>query len=385
MKIALDAQLFFEKEKTGISQMSCSLMQAVAEETEHEIHFQYIKNRSGRSLEGVLDSYKGAADRKVKRCSWMYNFLFWKLNRYRILPYFLCFPGKPEITQFFNYTIPYGVRGKKACFIYDMAYRAYPETLQAETLENLNRMVEGSCRRADKIITISEFSRKEIIKYLSVPPEKIEIVPCGVDLQRFHPEGGEEEKKSIKKKYHITGDYFLYIGTLEPRKNIPVLLQAYAMLQKKYADREVVPKLVLAGKQGWNYDPIFETVKSLGIEQQVIFTGYVPEEDVPGLYRGAAAFVFPSLYEGFGMPPLEAMACGTPVIVSDAASLPEVVQDAGLLFPSGDAGKLSVLLETVWKNQDGGSAYRRQRGLEIAAERTWKDAAHKLLQIYDNL
>ena len=173
---------------------------------------------------------------------------------------------------------------------------------------------------------------------------------------------------------------------MEPRKNIETLIRAYQRLLTAGPSRfgqnpSAFPKLVLAGKNGWLYDSIFQLVKEFHLENQVIFTGYVDESDAAPLLCGARMFVFPSLYEGFGIPPLEAMACGTPVIVSDCASLPEVVGDAGLLVPPTDIEKLAESMNRLLKDDQLHTALR-EAGLKRAGQFTWKASAKKLVQIY---
>ena len=242
------------------------------------------------------------------------------------------------------------------------------------------------CQRADVILTVSEFSRQEIHHYLGIPLEKIHVVYNGVDPEQYHPDYREGRIQEVKAKYNIPGSYILYLGTLEPRKNIETLIRAYQRLLTAGPSRfgqppSAFPKLVLAGKKGWLYDSIFQLVKEFHLENQVIFTGYVDESDAAPLLCGARMFVFPSLYEGFGIPPLEAMACGTPVIVSDCASLPEVVGDAGLLVPPTDIEKLAESMNRLLKD-DQLHAALREVGLKRAGQFTWKASAKKLVQIY---
>ena len=186
----------------------------------------------------------------------------------------------------------------------------------------------------------------------------------------------------MKEKYHLAEPYFLYLGTLEPRKNIPVIIRAYAELRKRKGDK--IPKLVLAGKCGWGYDAIFALIQELKLEEMVLFPGYVEETDKPAMLRGAVCFLFPSLYEGFGIPPLEAMACGTPVIVSDAASLPEVVGDGGIQVSYDDYEAISNYMELLSEN----SVYREEwckAGVEQANAFAWDKSAKRLLTVYDKI
>ena len=227
-------------------------------------------------------------------------------------------------------------------------------------------------------MTVSEFSKREIIKYLNIKEEKIVVMPNGVDGDFFYPRQ-KEEIEQIKDRFQIKKEYFLYLGTLEPRKNIERLLEAYARLREER--EENIPFLVLAGQKGWLYDSIFQLVEKLGLKEQVLFTGYIKQEDVPALLSGAIAFIFPSLYEGFGMPPLEAMACGTAVITSNTSSLPEVIGEAGILINPYSVEEIKEAMKKVWKEKDLAERLRKA-GRERAREYTWERSARVLKKVY---
>ena len=259
-----------------------------------------------------------------------------------------------------------------------MVYRAFPETVRGRTKTMLDMGLVPSMRRADAIVTDSEFSRSEIVKYYPQFAGKIRVVPCGVDLQRFHPVEDAAAIAQVRKTYGIGERYFLYLGTLEPRKNLERLIEAYAAYAKSMDDPA---QLVLAGGKGWLYDGIFARVQALGLEDRVIFTQYIASEDMCALMSGALAFTFPSLYEGFGMPPLEAMACGTPVLVSDAASLPEVTGNSAVIVRAEDTDSITQGLVRLDTDAD---LRRRlsQEGLARAKTFTWERSAGMLYDIY---
>ena len=327
MKVSIDGQLFLKGQKTGIAWFAHNVLNNFNLDSEWEYQLNcFVLGYSDVNKQEIY-KYKeiGYLIRQVK---WFHDVIYRMIWNFIPIPYRLFFGKDSNVTIFFNYIIPPGVCGKKIAVIHDMAYKAYPETVRVKTRKFLEFSLAKTCKRADKIITISEFSKSEIMKYLQVKEEKIEVIPLGVDTKYYHNNYSETEVEKIKKKYNINNEYFLYLGTIEPRKNIERLIRAYGELCKEKKD---IPKLVLAGKKGWLYDEIFSTVKTLNLQDAIEFLGYVDIKDAPLLIKGATAFVFPSLYEGFGLPPLEAMACGTPVIVSNVASLPEVVGDAGIL------------------------------------------------------
>lgn len=309
------------------------------------------------------------------------GFVYKAVSTFIPLPYSWFFGKGSDITHFFNYIVPPFVHGKKVVTIHDMVYKAFPETMNSKTRILLNLAMNKSMKRADAVVTDSEFSRSEIIKYFPQYRDKVEVVPCGVDCDMFKPIQDRSIIEKVKANHNIKGKYFLYLGTLEPRKNLTRLVKAYEILSRR---KEDCPLLVLAGGKGWLYDEIFEEVNKSGLGDKVIFTQYIPGEEICPLMNGAEAFVFPSLYEGFGMPPLEAMACGTPVIVSGSASLPEVVGDCGLIVDAYSEESIADAMEKIADNEE----LRKQlseKGISRAREFSWKKSAEKLYTIYERL
>ncbi len=298
------------------------------------------------------------------------------------VPYSRFFGKNSDITHFFNYIVPPGVHGKTVVTVHDMVYKAFPETVRARTKYMLNSGLKSSMKRADMIVTDSEFSRSEILKYFPQHEKKLRVVPCGVDLNKFRPCSEPERIPAVKKSLDIEGEYFLYLGTIEPRKNLERLISAYHIFSQRTGSD--TPKLVLAGGKGWLYDSIFRKVTDLGLSDKVLFTKYVPSEDMNPLMCGALAFVFPSIYEGFGMPPLEAMACGVPVLASDAASLPEVTGDCAVICDAYSEESIAEGLDKLWNDSELRSDLSI-RGRDRAAEFSWDKSAEILYNVYKEL
>ena len=298
------------------------------------------------------------------------------------VPYSRFFGKSSDITHFFNYIVPPGVHGKTVVTVHDMVYKAFPETVRARTKYMLNSGLKSSMKRADMIVTDSEFSRSEILKYFPQHEKKLRVVPCGVDLNKFRPCSEPERIPAVKKSLDIEGEYFLYLGTIEPRKNLERLISAYHIFSQRTGSD--APKLVLAGGKGWLYDSIFRKVTDLGLSDKVLFTKYVPSEDMNPLMCGALAFVFPSIYEGFGMPPLEAMACGVPVLASDAASLPEVTGDCAVICDAYSEESIAEGLDKLWNDSKLRSDLSI-RGRDRAAEFSWDKSAEILYNVYKEL
>lgn len=295
------------------------------------------------------------------------------------VPYSLFFGKKSELTHFFNYIIPPFVHGKKVVTIHDMVVKAYPETVRFRTKHLLNTGMKKSMKRADVIITDSEFSKSEIEKYFPQYSHKVQVVYCGVNSDKFYPVEDNSVIEKVKKSLDIEGEYFLYLGTIEPRKNLERLIEAYSLLLKK---DENVPRLVMAGGKGWLNSNIYQKVVELKLEKYVQFTKYIPDEDLCPLINGATAFVFPSIYEGFGMPPLEAMACGVPVVCSKEASLPEVVGDCAVMTDAYDPQSIADGMYRIYSDKALAEELR-VRGLQRAKEFTWHRFSEKLHGIYE--
>jgi len=237
-----------------------------------------------------------------------------------------------------------------------------------------------SVKKADSIIAISESTRRDIVETFGIPEEKVAVTYLGVDHEVFRPVEDVRLKGGIKAKYGIHGDFILYVGKIQPQKNLTTLIRAFRELTMNAALSGY--KLVISGNKGWAFDEVFATVKALRLENEITFTGYVSEEDLPLLYSAAKLFVYPSLYEGFGIPLLEAMACGTPVITSNISSLPEVVGDAGILVNPTDRDELAFAMQSVLKS---GSLQREMKlkGLARARLFTWGETARRTLQVYE--
>lgn len=380
MRIAFDAQLIFEEQKTGIGWTSEYILKNIIKEFDNEYYLNYFSIYKCKENEYYINKYKDLGY-KINKCKWFYSSIYKRIWNIIPLPYSAFFNQESQITQFFNYEIPPGVKGKTLTFIYDMVYKAFPETVSKKTMKALDYNLTVSCKRADHIITISEFSKNEIIKYMNVDPDKISVMPCGVDSLVYNNSFDKKDLMSLKKKYGIVDSYILYLGTLEPRKNLERLIEAYALLNNQVGN---IPQLVLAGKKGWLYDTIFNLVEQYQLKEKVIFTGYIEYFDVPTLIKGALFFVFPSIYEGFGIPPLEAMACGTPVMVSDQASIPEVVGEAGYYIDPYSVTDMCNAMKTLIENKEL-RIQLSEKGILRAKGFSWKSSVIKLMDIYNKI
>jgi glycosyltransferase involved in cell wall biosynthesis len=259
--------------------------------------------------------------------------------------------------------------------VHDLSFLHFPDAFVPSLREYLARVVPRSVARADRVLADSESTCDDLIAHFGAPPEKVQVLYSGVDA-RFHPEKEPGEQKRLRNKYGVASPYILSVGTLQPRKNYVRLIRAFASLQ--LADLQ----LLIAGGRGWLYEDIFAEAEKHGDRVHVL--GFVDDADLPALYRGAALFAFPSLYEGFGIPPLEAMACGVPVVCSNASSLPEVAGDAALMIDPLDTDGLAKAMVRALEDAD----LRQEmtdKGLTQAARFTWEAAARQLLDVFEAL
>jgi glycosyltransferase involved in cell wall biosynthesis len=246
---------------------------------------------------------------------------------------------QPDLLHALAYALPVGWTGPSVLTIYDLSFLRFPKAFNTANRIYLTAVTRASARRATRILTISEHTRRDIVRLLSVPEQRVDVTyPAAEERYRLLP---ADEVEAFRVARGLPRAFVFALGTLEPRKNVVGLLQAYARL------RSPRPPLYVAGGSGWRFSPIFDTVQQLYLQDDVQFVGFVPEDELPLWYNAARLFAFPSLYEGFGLPVLEAMACGTPVITSTAASLPEVAGQAAILVSPRDTDELAREMERV--------------------------------------
>jgi glycosyltransferase involved in cell wall biosynthesis len=279
-----------------------------------------------------------------------------------------------------QYTAPPFIPCPVIATIHDLSFEHLPETFKRRSRMQLRLTVRRTARRAAQVITSSEYSRQDIIETYEIAPERVSAVPLAASAS-FAPVTDEKELRRVREHYGIEGDYLLAVGSIQPRKNLVRLIRAYSDLRRSRPQANL-PRLVLVGKRAWLYKETVGSVAAHGIDDLTIFTGYVRERDLPALYSGAHAFVYPSYFEGFGLPPLEAMQCGAPVIVGNRTSLPEVVGDAGLLFDPFDERALAEAIARVIDDAELRRELRR-KGFERARLFNWRETARLTLLAYE--
>jgi glycosyltransferase involved in cell wall biosynthesis len=273
---------------------------------------------------------------------------------------------------------PFGGRFRSVITIHDLNFVHFPQFLTPESARYYGQ-IHRAVERADHILTDSNWTRDDVINFLEASPERVTTVYLAA-APVYRPITDRREVRRAVQRYGLPPEFIIFVGTLEPRKNVPTLLKAFRQL----LDRGYRIHLAIVGRRGWLYEDVFSTVDELKLSESVHFMENVPDADLARLYNAARCLTLPSYYEGFGLPPLEAMACGTPVVVSDRSSLPEVVGDAGLLIDPDSPEDLSTALGDLL-DDSALQASLSQRGLARSSEFSWAKAAHQTMAIYRNV
>lgn len=269
---------------------------------------------------------------------------------------------------------------KKVLTVHDLTPILFPEMHTRETNMTWRSSLKFIKNRTSVMICVSESTKNDCIKLLNIPEKRLRVIPLSADEQYKPLKNKKQIHDELKQEYNIDFPFILFVGTLEKRKNVPTLLKSFYKLKKS----KVEHKLVVVGGKGWKYTKIFDLIEELNLKNEVIFTDYVSDEYLVKLYNAADLFVYPSLYEGFGLPPLEAMACGCPVITSNTSSLPEVVGDAGIMINPNDIdGLTESMLKILTDNQLREEMSRKS--LERAKIFSWKKTAKETWKVYEDV
>ena len=262
--------------------------------------------------------------------------------------------------------------------VHDMIFKLFPEHQKRLNYWYLNAAMPLYCRRAAAVVTVTEASKRDIVAHYRLPPEKVRVIYEAASPE-FRP-APAQDVEAARRRYGLPDDYLIHVGTIEPRKNLSRLVAALEGLRREGLR---VP-LVVVGARGWLYDDFFRELEKLDVRHDVVFPGYVPGPDLPLLYNGARASATPSVYEGFGLPVLEAMACGTPVVAAQTSSLPEIGGDAALYFDPHDVDAIAAAVRRVWTDRDL-RAQMGTAGLQRAALFSWDRAAEETMALYESV
>jgi glycosyltransferase involved in cell wall biosynthesis len=282
--------------------------------------------------------------------------------------------SRPDLVHSTDFIVPTRRRWRAVATVHDLGFLRFPETLTPDSRRYYGQ-IGATVRSADRIIAPSEATRQDLLELVGADPSRIRVVHEAAD-PRFSPVTDQATLDAACQRLGVSRPFILFVGSFEPRKNLTRLLEAFSAVRRK-ADVE----LALVGRRGWRYEPIFARLTELGLEPHVRVHEAFQPADLPAFYSAAAVLAFPSLYEGFGLPPLEAMACGCPVVASDRASLPEIIDTAGLQVPADDSVALAEALLRVLTEPTTRETLV-QRGFARAASFSWDRAARETLAVY---
>lgn len=309
------------------------------------------------------------------------------------LPMHLIFAKKPKVFFSTAHYLPRFCPMPSVVTIHDLSFLHYPEMFKKSDLYQLKIGTNHSINKATQIIAVSQTTKDDIVKNYHVDPAKITVTYEGYDKERFKPQS-KSKIEIVKSNYKIQGDYIIFVGTLQPRKNLERLLEAFKILvrssqltvdsKSKTVNREPsIVNLVIAGKKGWLYDSIFQKVKDLDLNQKVIFTDYVPNSDLPALISGAKAYVLPSLWEGFGIPVIEAQACGVPVVVSNTSSLPELIGDSAIVVDPENIESIAIGIKKALDPKTSSDFVKK--GFINIKRFSWQKCAQETLKVLEKV
>ncbi|HSX17894.1 MAG TPA: glycosyltransferase family 1 protein [Candidatus Saccharimonadales bacterium] len=380
MKVGIEGSLFF-KRSSGVGYYAKRLIEA-ATKKDSDINFEIV--RHWLVFKKFKPPLKPSSRLSYRLVKWfppiIYYQVFKRLNWF--IPYDLVALRKYDAFLFFNFiAFPLRKNTKSIIVVHDISFIKFPQFTQAKNLKYTPKLLRRSIKRAAHIITVSENSKKEIAEFYKLPPDRITVIPNGVDHERFYPRPAIDIGK-VRQKYSLPENYIHFHGTIEPRKNIEGILDAYAQLDTGLKTRYA---LVLSGGKGWNDEGIYRKIGQLQkAGNKILLLGYIENEELAPLLSGASVFIWPSFYEGFGVPPLEAMACGVPVITSNSSSLPEVVGDAAIKIRPEDTRALTAAINQVLSDTTLASNLSRA-GLSQSKKYTWEASAQKLIKLLDSL
>jgi glycosyltransferase involved in cell wall biosynthesis len=364
MQVGIDARLVFYS-NAGIGQYIIHLTKALAEINTPTINFSLLQSRKDRTA--IVQSPK------FKRAS------LWTPSHHRLEQPALRFETARlglDLLHSPDFIPPFKRNYKSVITVHDLAFLLYPQFMTKEAARYYGQ-IDQAVRSTDHIIAVSHATKQDLSKQLGVPDEKVSVIYEGIN-PHYNPMDKNKAAAAVEKRWGLEPGFIFFLSTLEPRKNVPNLLKAYHMLRQRYKSKV---KLVLAGKPGWLFEEIDETVQQLQLEKDAIFLGRVTDQEVNWLYNTASMLVYPSFYEGFGLPPLEAMHCGLPVIASQIKVMPEVVGDAALLVDPHDVESLAISMNRVLSDD----TLRQElilKGQKRAAQFSWIQAAYETLQVY---
>lgn len=369
MKIAIDASRAAVKEATGTENYSRYLIKYLEKLDSKNQYILYLNQPTPLPLA----ISKNFTSRLIKLPRfWTQVRLAWEVIQ-----------DKPDLLFIPSHTLPviHKKELKTVVTIHDLGYEYLKEYHQFPQRLYLNKSTVFAAKKATHLIAVSESTKKDLMSKLGVEEEKITVIHEGVDHEIFKPQT-EDQIRQVKKKYHLSADYLLFVGTIQPRKNLLRMIEAFNLLLRDSKYQKL--NLILVGKEGWLSEEIYKAPIKLSLQDKIRFLNRVSTEDLPALYSGAKMFLFPSLYEGFGLPVLESMASGAPVITSSTSSLPEVAGKAAILINPEETNDLMLAIKSLLDSPEKAEELRK-KGFAQSRKFSWEKTAAQTLEVFERL
>ncbi len=375
MKIGIDARFYGGEQSKGLGRYTQKLIEYLAE---HDHENEYV-------IFLQADSYRQWSIKNENFTPVLAPYHWYTFSEQVFMP-FRIWREKVDFMHFPHFNVPLLYRKPFIVTIHDLIINHFP-TDRATTLGPIlyrfkhyagQIVMKHAVKYSSKIITVSEFSKKDIIDYYSLPTKKVDVTYEAADVSA-EPLTPDQTEKTLQ-KYGITSPFFLYIGNAYPHKNLELLLDVMKELKQS---GEIPWKMVFVGKEDYFYARLKQQAWANDVDEYTVFTGFIPDADLPALYQSAIAYIFPSLYEGFGLPPLEAMSYGAPVLAAKSSCIPEVLSDAALYFDPKSISGIIDAIQTVWSNAEVREKLRH-KGYERVKQFSWKKMMEQTLQIYES-
>lgn len=380
MRIGIDLRCLTSGRKSGVEEYTVLLLSALFRSDQDNEYVLFLNEwRNGQVDMSFAEGFGNVSVRRFRIPNKLLNFSLWyfrypKLDRLigGVDAYFLPNPNFCAVSS----------RTRLFVTAHDLSFSVCPETFSwKQRLWHFFVNPRALFRRAHRIFAVSSSTRDDLVARYGIPSAKVEVVRSGIDVRFRERNRNDPKMLAVKEKYGLPYSFILYLGAFEPRKNISAIVRAYDALRKARHPELEKTALVLAGVSGWKEDGILRDVEHSPFRGNILLPGFIEDEDKPAFYNLASVFAYPSVYEGFGFPPLEALACGTPVVTSDVSSLPEIVGDAGILVDPHRPDELFRAFEAVLLDRKLRETLRI-RGLERARKFSWDDAAKRVLRSF---
>jgi len=387
MRIGIDVRCLAEGRRTGVEEYTLNLLENLFKiDQKNEFVLFFNSFRASRINFTWIKKYPNVTLKKFNYPNKILNFLFWYFNWPKIDNLI----GGVDI--FFIPNIIFGSVSKKVKLIvtiHDLSFEKYPETFSLKRrFWHIFINPKKICRQADKIIAVSESTKNDLVSLYKIKPEKVETILSGISEKFRVIDRNEEKLIKVKEKYNLPYRFMLYLGTIEPRKNISAIVTAYEALQNFSQKNKPSGlnncKLVIAGQKGWLTKKILTEINTSAYKKNIILVDFVEDEDKEYFYNLSSLFVYPSFFEGFGFPPLEAMKCGIPIIASNNSSLPEIVGRGGILVDPDKPGEILEAMKQILDNKELWLKLKTD-GLLISSNLNWGKTARKFINIANNL